>query len=504
MTSIATASLPSNVTVPTYNRAGLKTKIVHLGFGAFHRAHQAFYTNELAERHQSDWGICEVNLFTGKAPIEQLKTQDYLYSVIEKATDSVMTTVVGVVTGAMHPELDTPQGIIEKMAEPQVAIVSLTVTEKGYCCDPASGQLDTQNALIQHDLMHPETPKSAIGYVVQALILRKSRGLTGFSVLSCDNMQGNGLVAKAAILGFVKQLDGSLSNNSLLDSSLLEGTLSEWIEKNVTFPSTMVDRIVPAMTEENVAEVAHHLTVSDPCAVICEPFRQWVIEDNFIQSRPDWNRVGAIFTQDVETFEEMKLRLLNGSHSFLAYLGYLGGYQYISDTMQDNHYKQAVLNMMLKEQAPTLSLPDGVDVEAYAVQLIQRFSNTELKHKTEQIAMDGSQKLPQRFLNSLRYTMKNSLPYDGLVMGIAGWMHYVSGVDKVGNAIEVKDPMTEVFAKIHKEHKTSASRVHALLGLEAIFGQDLISDDALRNKLTNAYQLIDAQGVRAAVATLSK
>jgi len=499
MKTIATASLPSNVTVPTYNRTALKTKIVHLGFGAFHRAHQALYTNELAECHQSDWGICEVNLFTGKAPIEQLKKQDYLYSVIEKSTNGASATIIGVVTEAMHPEFDSPLGIIDKMAEPQVAIVSLTVTEKGYCCDPASGQLDMNNPLIQHDLINPTSPKSAIGYVVQALALRQHRGLAGFSVLSCDNVQGNGLVAKAAILGFAKQLDDLLQ-----DRSSSKETLTGWIEKNVTFPSTMVDRIVPAMTEENFDEVTQHLTVSDPCAVLCEPFRQWVIEDDFIQGRPDWNRVGATFTQDVEPFEEMKLRLLNGSHSFLAYLGYLGGYQYIADTVQDKHYKQAVLNMMLKEQAPTLSLPAGVDIEAYAAQLIQRFSNTELKHKTGQIAMDGSQKLPQRFLNSLRYNIKNGLPYDCLVMGIAGWMHYVSGVDKLGQAIEIKDPMKAEFVKIHSEHKTNASRVRALLSLDAIFGRDLLSDsdNSLLNKLVNAYQLIDDQGVRAAVATL--
>lgn len=394
-----TGTLFSQLKQPEYLRSQLKSRIVHLGFGAFHRAHQALFTNEMLEKTQSDWGICEINLFGGEALIEQLRIQDHLYTVAEKGAEKTNVKLIGAVNESLHPELDGKEAVINKMVEEQVAIVSMTITEKGYCADPATGRLDKNNALIQHDLSNPHSPSSAIGYIVEALRIRREKGVKPFTVMSCDNVQENGHVARAAILDF---------------ANLLDQELAGWIEANVTFPCTMVDRIVPAATEETLAEIAQLVGHEDPCGIACEPFRQWVIEDKFVNGRPEWDLAGAEFVQDVVPFEEMKLRMLNGSHSFLAYLGYLGGYAHISDTMTNTDYRKAAFDMMIKAQAPTLSMPAGTDLEAYATLLIERFSNPSLKHQTWQIAMDGSQKIAQRMGGSLRHHIENGTDYKWL------------------------------------------------------------------------------------------
>lgn len=371
---------------PRWDRSRLVSRIVHLGCGAFHRAHQALYTHHLLESSDSDWGICEVNLMPGNDAtlIQNLKAQDLLYTVAERGAQTTELKIIGAMKEALHPEFDGCEAIIHAMARPETAIVSLTITEKGYCTDAASGELDLNHPFIQHDIAHPQSPKSAMGYIVEALALRRQQGLKAFTVLSCDNVRENGHVAKTAVLGLAAERDPQLA---------------EWIAEQATFPCTMVDRIVPAATEETLAQIAEQLGVDDPCAIACEPFRQWVIEDNFVNGRPDWDRVGVQFVADVVPFEMMKLRMLNGSHSFLAYLGYLGGYETIADTMTNPAYRNAARALMLNEQAPTLSMPEGTDLAAYAELLIARFTNPSLKHRTWQIAMDGSQKLPQRLLD---------------------------------------------------------------------------------------------------------
>lgn len=487
MKNITNTPLHSDIALPSYSRRQLKSRIVHLGFGAFHRAHQALFTDEMLQKTDSDWGICEVNLFGGDALIQSLRQQDHLYSVAEKGADSTEIKIVGSVTESLHPELDSIVAIVEKMAEPQVAIVSMTITEKGYCADPATGKLDTQNALIQSDLQTPAAPKTALGYIVQALKLRRERGLTPFTVMSCDNVQENGHVAKTAILEFAQ---------------LLDAELRDWIETNVTFPCTMVDRIVPAATEDTLAEISSLLGCDDPCGIACEPFRQWVIEDNFVAGRPDWDVAGAEFVQDVVPYEEMKLRMLNGSHSFLAYLGYLGGYDHISDTMTDAGYRKAAFDMMMKAQAPSLNMPQGTDLESYARLLIERFSNPSLKHRTWQIAMDGSQKIPQRLGGSLKYHLANGSDFSWLATAIAGWMRYVSGVDEQGNPIDVRDPMADVLRDICEQHGQNVSVVPALLAVEAIFPIELGQNPAVIAAVSKAYQSLLDNGARATVAAL--
>ncbi|EHQ8142449.1 fructuronate reductase [Escherichia albertii] len=486
MTTIVDSNLP--VARPSWDHSRLESRIVHLGCGAFHRAHQALYTHHLLESTDSDWGICEVNLMPGndRVLIENLKKQQLLYTVAEKGAESTELKIIGSMKEALHPEIDGCDGILNAMARPQTAIVSLTVTEKGYCADAASGQLDLNNPLIKHDLENPTTPKSAIGYIVEALRLRREKGLKAFTVMSCDNVRENGHVAKVAVLGLAQARDPQLA---------------AWIEENVTFPCTMVDRIVPAATPETLQEIADQLGVYDPCAIACEPFRQWVIEDNFVNGRPDWDKVGAQFVADVVPFEMMKLRMLNGSHSFLAYLGYLGSYETIADTMTNEDYRKAAFALMMQEQAPTLSMPEGTDLNAYATLLIERFSNPSLRHRTWQIAMDGSQKLPQRLLDPVRLHLKNGGSWRHLALGVAGWMRYTQGVDEQGNAIDVVDPMLAEFQKINAQYQ-GAERVKALLGLSGIFADDLPQNADFVGAVTTVYQQLCERGARASVAAL--
>lgn len=481
--TLADSNLP--VTRPAWDRSRLESRIVHLGCGAFHRAHQALYTHHLLETSDSDWGICEVNLMPGndRVLIENLKNQQLLYTVAEKGADSTELKIIGSMKEALHPEIDGCEGILRAMTRPHTAIVSLTVTEKGYCTDAASGQLDLNNPLIQHDLANPATPKSAIGYIVEALRLRREEGLNAFTVMSCDNVRENGHVAKVAVLGLAQARDPQLA---------------AWIEAHATFPCTMVDRIVPAATPETLQEIADQLGVYDPCAIACEPFRQWVIEDSFVNGRPAWDKVGAQFVEDVVPFEMMKLRMLNGSHSFLAYLGYLGGYETIADTMTNPAYCKAALALMMQEQAPTLSMPEGTDLQAYATLLIARFSNPSLRHRTWQIAMDGSQKLPQRLLDPIRLHLQNGSDWRHLALGVAGWMRYVSGIDDAGQAIDIRDPLADKFRAI-VETSEPGDRVPALLTLTEIFGSDLPSDPHFVNAIQAAWQQIADKGAHQAV-----
>ena len=325
--------LQAKATLPQYDRGSLQARIVHLGFGAFHRAHQAVYADILAAEHGSDWGYTEVNLIGGEQQIADLNAQDNIYTVAEMSADAWTSRVVGVVKNALHAQVDGLEAVLAAMCEPQVAIVSLTITEKGYCHSPATGKLMLDHPLIAADLQNPHQPKSAPGVVVEALARRKAAGLPAFSVMSCDNMPENGHVMRNVTCAYARAVDAELA---------------AWIEANVTFPSTMVDRIVPAVTPETLDKIEQLTGVRDPAGVACEPFRQWVIEDNFVAGRPQWEKAGAELVADVIPFEEMKLRMLNGSHSFLAYLGYLAGYQHINDCMEDEHYRRAAHALMLK------------------------------------------------------------------------------------------------------------------------------------------------------------
>ncbi|MGE6980492.1 mannitol dehydrogenase family protein [Kluyvera intermedia] len=479
--------LTAKATLPTYDRSKLVSRIVHLGFGAFHRAHQAVYADILAAEHGSDWGYTEVNLIGGEQQIADLNHQDNLYTVAEMSADAWTARVVGVVKEALHAQVDGLETVLAKMCEPQVAIVSLTITEKGYCHSPASGQLMLDHPFIAADIQNPHQPKSAPGVVVEALARRRAAGLPAFSVMSCDNMPENGHVMRNVVCAYARAIDAGLA---------------DWIESHVTFPSTMVDRIVPAVTPDTLDKIEQLTGVRDPAGVACEPFRQWVIEDNFVAGRPAWEKTGAELVSDVIPFEEMKLRMLNGSHSFLAYLGYLAGYEHINDCMGDENYRRAAHDLMLNEQAPTLKV-QNVDLARYADLLITRYTNPALRHRTWQIAMDGSQKLPQRMLDSVRWHLADNSSFTLLTLGVAGWMRYVGGVDEKGNKIEVSDPLLPVIQAAVQGSEEGESRVKALLAIEAIFGQDLPQNGQFVDQVTNAYLSLLSKGAKATVAQFS-
>ena len=476
--------LHAKATVPNWDRNALVPRIVHLGFGAFHRAHQAVYADILAAEHGSDWGYTEVNLIGGEQQIADLKNQDRLYTVAEMSADAWTARVVGVVKNALHAQVDGLETVLAAMCEPQIAIVSLTITEKGYCHSPATGQLMLDHPAIVADLQNPQQPKSAPGVIVAALARRRAAGLPAFTVMSCDNMPENGHVMRNVICAYAQAVDAGLA---------------AWIAQNVTFPSTMVDRIVPAMTAETLDKIEQLTGVRDPAGVACEPFRQWVIEDNFVAGRPEWEKAGAELVAYVLPFEEMKLRMLNGSHSFLAYLGYLSGYQHINECMEDEHFRRAARALMLEEQAPTLNVT-GVDLTRYADMLIARYSNTGLRHRTWQIAMDGSQKLPQRMLDSVRWHLVHHHRFDLLALGVAGWMRYVGGVDEQGNRIDVSDPLLPVLQNAVMQSAEGEARVKALLGVEAIFGNELPHEPLFVAQVTQAYLSLLENGAKATVA----
>ncbi len=473
---------------PLYDREKMVARIVHIGFGAFHRAHQALFTDRLLNKGNSDWAICEVNIVGGEELINDIRKQDHLYTVLEKGATSKQAYIIGSVKESLLAPIDGIEAILEKMADPVVEIVSLTVTEKGYCMLPGGAGLDLNNQLIKSDLSSPTKPMSAPGVIVEALYRRMQRGLKSFTALSCDNMPENGLVLKKAILDLANARDPELA---------------KWIETNTTFPCTMVDRIVPAATAETLTEIQDVLGgMFDPCGIACEPFIQWVIEDNFVTARPNWNEVGAEFVDNVVPYEEMKLRMLNGSHSFLAYLGYLAGYEHINDCMNDESYKQATLSLMLQQQAPTLNVPPQVNLQQYAEKLIERFSNPSLKHRTWQIAMDGTQKLPQRLLDSIRWHITHNSDFSLLALGVAGWMRYVGGIDDHKQIIDVRDPMVDELKKLVTASDDGIERVNALLTLDAVFGSDLPNNSLFKDKVTQHYLCLMEKGAKQTIQDL--
>ena len=448
------ASLQDAVNQAQTRRQTLSLRMVHIGFGAFFRAHQAWCTNELVKQNLCDWGYCVVNL--GPASVlESLAQQRYLYTVTQRGESRTQTEVIGVIHSAMSDAQQGVAAIIQQLCDPQIEIVSLTVTEKGYFFSAADGQLTTAHPDIAHDIHSPHQPRSLLGILLESMSQRQQAGLAPLTLLSCDNIAHNGARLKASL--------EQLAHHQHRPAALVRSLLNDY-----RFPSTMVDRIVPAMTEESRAWLAQHIDGEDEVGVLCEPFFQWVIEDNFAAGRPRWELAGVTFTDTIEPWEEMKLRMLNGSHSFLAYVGWLAGYQTIYDCMQDPELKWACQHFMCVEQAPTLSI-EGVDLYDYSQQLIARFSNPEIKHTTRQIASDGSLKIPQRWLQGLAWQAKHSCHYELLALGIAAWCRYLWGVDEQGHHNEVVDPHYPELKRCLQNHDSSAQHIVELVNNQQIF-----------------------------------
>lgn len=445
---------------PSYDRSTLKTGIVHLGVGAFHRAHKAYYTEAVLNRFGGNWGILGASLRSATVG-DQLTPQDGLYTLVERSTDEERFQIIGAVQAVLVGP-DNPAALIDAMANPEVKIVSLTVTEKGYCHDPATGNLNLEHPDIIHDLQHLNAPRTAIGYLVAALARRQQADIKSFTALSCDNLPDNGTTLGKVVQQFARKVNSDLA---------------QWIENNTLFPCTMVDRIVPATTPEDRDQVASRLGLRDEGAVVAEPFTQWVIEDRFVDGRPEWEAVGAELVTSVTDYENMKLRLLNGSHSTLAYAGYLAGFDYISEVMEEPAFDNLITLFMAREAGETLVVPKGFDLTRYQNQLRERFRNTALKHRTWQIAMDGSQKLPQRLLHTVRDQLRGNGHIDIICLAVAAWIRYVSGVDERGDAIEVSDPLASRLRALCDANKGDvAGMVKAIVAVTEVFGTDLTDE----------------------------
>jgi fructuronate reductase len=471
--------LPSGVLKPDYDRAAVATGIVHLGLGAFHRGHQAVYTDALL-KNDPRWGILGVSL-RSRDTRDALQPQAGLYSVTASDGSGQQRRVVGALTGlAVAP--DDPAGLLARLADPAVRIVSTTVTEKGYSHDPATGALRADDPDIRHDILNLTHPRSTLGFIVGGLRLRRQQGLPPYAVLACDNLPANGHTLRGLAIAFAE---------------LVDRDLARWIADEVHFPSTMVDRIVPATTDVDRDEVRAALGLDDAWPVVTEPFSQWVIEDDFGGDRPAWD---ATFVTDIMPFELMKLRLLNGAHSTIAYLGYLMGCQTVAAAMAEPELAGLVEDMMREEVTPTLPALGGFDVTAYRAALLQRFRNPALKHLTAQIAMDGSQKLPQRLLGTISDRLARGLPITRLALAVAGWMRYVSGTDEQGQPIALRDPLAVKLRALADDAGPVANRLApALLSVTPVFGHELPNDPRFARTVEAALDRLFLNGTRATV-----
>lgn len=477
------ANAPAGVRLPDYDRSQITPGIVHLGIGAFHRAHMAVYVDDLL-KDNPDWAIVGASLRRPDTK-EALEPQDGLYTVAIRDAEGTHPRIIGSILKVLDANSEREE-LLALMAGPAIRIVSLTVTEKGYCHDPATGELDQRHPDIVHDLANPTAPKSAPGMLVEALARRKAAGIAPFAVMSCDNLPSNGATVKRIVTRF---------------ASLRDGALGEYVA-GVAFPGTMVDRIVPSTTDADRETVAGLIGAEDAWPIMTEPFTQWVIEDHFPQGRPPFEKAGAQLVEDVEPFERMKLRMLNGSHSTMAYLGYLAGYDYISDVMGDPDFVKLIHGLMTEEAMPTLDMP-GVDLGAYRDQLLDRFRNPALKHRTWQIAMDGSQKLPQRLLGTIRERLKAGQGFERLGLGVAAWMRYVTGIDEKGDNIDVRDPLAMRMMAIAADAGGDAEALYeGLVGLVEVFGTDLAENQVFGETVATHLDDLFEIGVKATVRAL--
>ncbi|MEU3456270.1 mannitol dehydrogenase family protein [Micromonospora sp. NPDC006766] len=459
-------------TGPDVDPRALRVGVVHLGIGAFHRAHQAVFTElAAAATGRDDWGIAGVTQRSA-AVREQLMPQDGLYSVLERAADQTLLRVVGSVREVLFAGAD-PAAVLDRIADPAVRLVTLTVTEKGYRRDGAGG-LDRSDPEVAADLAG-RPPRTAVGQLARGLQHRRARSGAPITVLSCDNLSGNGQVLRALVHDFVDALPSSEATG-----------LADWIATFTRFPSSMVDRIVPATTAEDRADARRILGLEDRGVVAAEPFSQWVIEDDFAADRPAWERAGAVLTADVTGWEAVKLRLLNASHSLLAYLGALAGYDTIAAAVTDDRLAAAA-EALMADVTPTLRTPDGLDLADYRRQVLTRFANPALRHRTVQVAMDGSRKLPVRVLGTVRDRLSAGAVPRHAALAVAAWMVYVAqGRDTRGRKLPLDDPMAaRLRAAVAGVEGHPHRLVDSLLRVPEIFGADLPEHEGFRAALVD-------------------
>jgi mannitol 2-dehydrogenase len=469
------ARIGPGVTVPTYDRRAVAPGIVHIGVGGFHRSHEAAYCDELLQVGDSrDWGICGIGILPHDRKMgEVLREQDFLYTLVERESGSDRARVVGSILNFVAAS-DDPQRAIEALAAESTRIVSLTVTEGGYYL-AADGGFDARHPDIVRELQTP-APRSTFGFLAAALDRRRRSGLEPFTVLSCDNIQGNGDVARQTLTGFAQ---------------LRDPELALWISRNTAFPNSMVDRITPATTDADRQMVETQFGVQDGWPVMCEPFRQWVIEDEFVSGRPAWERVGVQVTSDVLPYETMKLRLLNGSHQALCYIGMLLGYEFVHEAMGDADIRAFVRNFMEREVAPTLQPVAGVNLADYQSTLVARFANTAIRDQLSRVGIYGSSGMPKFVLPTVADQLSKAREVRLLAFVIATWIRYLEGRDESGKPISFRDPAAPELSRLAK-----ADGPAAILTVRDIFSRALVAAGPFRTAIVEWLDLFRSVGAR--------
>lgn len=485
--SAACRDLPDTVSVPTYDRAGLGVGIVHIGVGGFHRAHQAWYLGKLIDRGLArDWAICGVGLLEADTRMrDALAPQDGLYTLVEKYPDGRLhTSVVGSIVEVLHAPSE-PETVIERMAAPTTRIVSLTITEGGYNVHPVTGSFNAHEPAVAADLQPAAVPRTVFGFVVEALARRRAHGIPPFTVMSCDNIEGNGHLARRMFGAFAR---------------LRDPELGEWVEKEVAFPNSMVDRITPVTSDADRDAVAALLGVNDAWPVVCEPFSQWVLEEHFPLGRPEWEQVGVQVVPDVRPYELMKLRLLNASHQALGYLGYLSGYEYVHEVAQDPLFAGFLRAYMDEEVTPTLDPLPGIDLDQYKTTVLERFANPQVRDTLTRICAETSERIPKFLLPVIRELLERGGRIQLSALVIASWARYAEGVDEHGNAITVVDPLREALM-------AAASRNHdnptAFLEVRDVFG-DLADDQRFVATYVDALHSLHESGARGTLERIAR
>ncbi|MDX2238221.1 MAG: mannitol dehydrogenase family protein [Hyphomonadaceae bacterium] len=467
---------PPAVRRPAYDRAAMACGVVHLGVGAFHRAHQAAVFDDALAAGDRRWGVLGASLRNAHVR-DQLAPQDGLYTLRVLDGDRADDRIIGALRDVIVAPHD-PAGLIAAMRSPDVHLVTLTITEKGYCLDPASGALRVDDPDIRHDAAHRHAPRTALGFLVAALAARRADGAAPFTVMSCDNLPHNGDRTRSAVVGMAR---------------LQDRDLAAWIADAVRFPNAMVDRIAPATTPDDIAALRATLGLDDLATIKTEPFLHWVIEDRFSGPRPDFATPGVQITRDVAPWEAAKLRLLNGAHSALAYLGALAGHETVAEAIAAPGFG-ALVDALWDEAETTLSPPADLDIAAYRAALKRRFANSALRHRLRQIAMDGSQKLPQRLLETARARLRSDRPIAALALAIAGWMRWQIGRDERGAAFVVDDPLAARTAALIAGAGAPAAMAQALMTLQDVFGADLPQSQAFRAAVTAALEALLRDG----------
>jgi len=472
-------ALPSSVQRPSYARAALRPGILHIGVGNFHRAHQAVYLDDLFNAGRDlDWAILGAGVRAGDRAMRQaLDAQDWLTTVVELEPGANRARVTGAMTGFV-PIGDDASAIVDALDDPGLRIVALTITEGGYCIDPATGAFNPDHPDIRHDAQHLDRPRGVFGVLAAALRRRRERGIAPFTVMSCDNIPGNGHVAQDAVAGL---------------AALVDPGLADFVRAEVAFPNSMVDRITPVTTDRERALLAERFGIQDNWPVFCEPFRQWVLEDHFPSGRPALEEVGVTFTPDVAAYELMKIRILNGGHAAIAYPARLLGIHFVHDAMRDPLIRGFLDRLETEEIIPCVPPVPGVDLRAYYDLIAHRFANPEIGDTIPRLAFDGSNRQPKFILPSTRDRLKAAAPVTGLALVSALWCRYCAGSDDAGAPLTVEDDNADRLVPAAQRAKDDPD---AFLALRDIFG-DLADAPPFRFAFATALRSLWRDGARA-------